>query len=106
MGDKSARAQFLGMAVKTVVGRVFNKKFRNALIRLFKPCLCGQEQKLIKEQQSLGYDDDDEDAGDGAEMMQDDDMYAEAEGRRFKRVKKCLLKRIKRLPKLALKYIG
>lgn len=107
IGDKSARTQFLAMGLKAHVGRVFNKKFWNAVIKLFKPCLCGQEQKLIKEQlQSLGYDDDDEDAGDGAEMMQDDGMLAEVEGRQFNKMKKCLLKQIKRLPKLALKYVG
>ena len=104
LGEESASNQFFGMALKAAVKRIFNRRFRNAIIRLFKPCLCREE--LIKEQQS---DDDGDDDG-GAELMQDDEpdsgMYAEAEGWQFKKMKKCVLKRLKRLPGLALKYAG
>ena len=92
------------MAIKAAVRRIFNRKFRNAVIKNFKPCLCKEE--LIKEQQS---DDDGDDDG-GAELMQDDEpddgMYAEAEGWKFNRMKRCLYKRLKRLPGLALRYAG
>ena len=104
LGDETASNQFWGSALKAAIGKIFNRKFRNAMIKLFKPCLCREE--LVKEQQS---DDDGDD--DGAELMQDDDldggMYAEAEGRiSFRNVKRCILSRVKHLPGLAWKYAG
>jgi hypothetical protein len=104
LGDETANNQIFGWALKSAIRKIFNRKFRNAMFKLFKPCVCGEE--LVKEQQS---DDDGDD--DGAELMQDDEpdggMYAEAEGRfSFRRLKKCIYKRIKRLPGLAWKYAG
>ena len=75
------------------------------MFKLVKPWVCGREE-LVKEQQS----DDDDDGG--AELVQDDEpddgMNAEAEGHRFSyyRMKRCVLRKLWRLPGLALKYAG
>ena len=103
--DETASNQVFGWALKLAIKKIFNHRFRNAMFKLFKPCVCGREE-LVKEQQS----DDDDDGG--AELMQDDEpdggMNAEAEGRRFSfdRMKRCVLKKLKRLPGLAWKYAG
>ena len=104
--DKTASNQIFGLSMKLwAIKKIFNRKFRNAMFTLFKPCVCGREE-LVKEQQS----DDDDDYG--AKLMQDDEpdggMNAEAEGRRFSfyRMKRCVLEKLRHLPGLALKYAG
>ena len=104
--DKTASNQIFGWSIKWAIGKIFNHRFRNAMFKLFKPCVCGREE-LVKEQQS----DDDDDYG--AELMQDDEPdggmnLAEAEDRRFSfyRMKRCVLEKLRRLPRLALKYAG
>ena len=92
--DETASNQIFGWlprkpSIKWAIGKIFNHRFRNAMVKLFKPCVCGREE-LVKEQQS---DDDDDDYG--AELMQDDEpdggMNAEAEGRfSFYRMKMCI----------------
>ena len=101
--DETASNQIFGWALKPAIKKIFNRKFGNAMFKLFKPCVCSREE-LVKEQQS---DDDDDD---GAELMQDDEpddgMNAEAEGHRFNRMKRCVLRKLRHLPRLALKYAG
>ena len=101
--DETVNNQIFGWALKSAIKKIFNRKFRSKMFKLFKPCLCGREE-LVKEQQS----DDDDDGG--AEVMQDDDsdggMNAEAEFLNFKRMKKCVFRKLKKLPGLAWKYAG
>ena len=99
--DETANNQLFGWALKSAIGKIFNRRFRKKMFKLFKPCLCGREE-LVKEQQS----DDDDDGG--AELMQDDEsdggMNAEAEFINFKRMKRCVFRKLRKLPRLALKY--
>ena len=46
--DETASNQIFGWAIKSAIKKIFNRRFRNAMFKLFKPCLCGREE-LVKE---------------------------------------------------------